>query len=91
VARLLALLGLMVALSAPATMAWAQDYPASTTVTTDPCTNGRCGTTPTIEVRGSSTLPFTGGDVALVAALGAAAAGVGVVLVLAGRRSSSAA
>ena len=88
-ARAVALLGLLFAVLGPATMAAAQsdNYPASTTVTTDPCSNGRCGTTPTVEVKGSSTLPFTGGDVALVAALGVGAAGSGTILLLVGRRS----
>ncbi len=91
-ARLVLLLVALVALAAPATAAWAQtdggDYPASTS-TTNPCGNGGCGTTTTIQVKGASTLPFTGGNVALLTVLGLGAAGAGMALVLLGRRSKS--
>jgi hypothetical protein len=95
-ARVLTLAGLCIAVLGPASLAAAQNYPASTTVTTDPCSNAnaastQCGTRPSIQVKGESTLPFTGGDVALVAVLGAGAAGAGTILVLAGRRSRTAA
>jgi hypothetical protein len=82
---------------APAT-AWAQDnYPPSTTVTTgsncgtsnaDPAV---CGTGVGGSSASNSSLPFTGGDVALMTVLGVAAAGGGVGLVMLGRRRSRAA
>ena len=78
-------------LLAPATVAWAQtgngDYPVDSTSTTQTCQN--CATSTTISVKGESTLPFTGGDVALVTVLGLAAAGSGAFLVWLGRRSTS--
>ena len=89
-ARLALLIVVLVAFVAPATAAWAQtgDYPASTS-TTNPCNDGGCSTTTTIQVKGASTLPFTGGNVALLTVLGLGAAGAGVALVVLGRRSKS--
>lgn len=95
-ARLVLGLGLLLMVLAPATVAWAQtgggngDYPVVSTSTTNPCADGRCATSTTISVKGESTLPFTGGDVALVTILGLAAAGSGAFLVWLGRRSSAA-
>jgi hypothetical protein len=70
-------------------------YPTiPTTTTTDPCTKvnegGVCGT---VVVEGSSvsrsSLPFTGGDVALLTLVGLGAVGAGVTIVLVGRRRST--
>ena len=96
--RLVLMAGLTIFVLLP-TAAWAQssgDYPPSTTVTTkhDPCvgSNGAsvCGTAVTVP-RGGSALPFTGGDVALLTVLGLGAAAGGVGLVLVSRRTRSAA
>ena len=92
VAQLLFLAALALGVLTPAT-AWAQDenYPPSTTVTTGRCTDPAvCGTS----VQGSnasvasSSLPFTGGDVAMLTVLGLTATGGGVALVMLGRRRS---
>lgn len=95
VARLLFVAALALGVLAPAT-AWAQDnYPPSTTVTTGGCSGTNadprvCGT----NVQGSnagvasSSLPFTGGDVALLTVLGIGAAGGGIALLMLGRRRS---
>jgi hypothetical protein len=73
------------------------DYPVTTVPTTTPvCFSARsvevCGTSVT-EPRSSSveSLPFTGGDVAMLTVLGLAAAAAGAGLVWFGRRSDSAA
>ena len=92
-ARLALCLGILLITLAPA-VAWAQtgggnsDYPVVSTSTTQPCTY--CTTSTVIQVKGESTLPFTGGDVALVTVLGLAAAASGVFLVWLGRRSTTA-
>ena len=69
-------------------------YPTvSTTPTTDPCTTpGVCGTSGTVVNVGgarASSLPFTGGDVALLTVLGLAALGSGVAIVVFSRRRST--
>jgi len=75
-------------------------YPTvSTPTTTDPCvsTNGAsvCGTAVSVPrvggVAASRSLPFTGGDVALLTVLGLAAVGSGVAIVVLTRRRSTAA
>ena len=88
-ARLLLLVGLLVFVAVPVGAASAQtgDYPVSSTSTTNTCNN--CGTTTTIEVKGATTLPFTGGNVALLTVLGLGAAGAGTALILLGRRSKA--
>jgi uncharacterized surface anchored protein len=92
VLRLLLLMGVMVFVLAP-TAALAQTggtdvYPTvPTTPTTQPC----CGTVPKSPPPQSS-LPFTGGDVALLAVLGVGAvASGGAILAFSKRRSTSAA
>lgn len=67
-------------------------YPTvSTTPTTDPCTTpGVCGTVSNVGGARASSLPFTGGDVALLTVLGIAAVGSGVAIVLFSRRRSTA-
>lgn len=71
-------------------------YPTiPTTTTTDPCTNvnerGVCGTVAVggTSVARSSSLPFTGGDIALLTVLGLSAVGAGVAIVVLGRRRST--
>lgn len=93
--RLLLLAGLLVIVMLPtAAVAQEGDYPTpSTTVTTKQCVPGDntevCGTVVTVP-RGSSSLPFTGGNVAmLLTALGLAVAAAGAGLVWVGRRSDS--
>jgi len=69
------------------------NYPVTSTSTTNPCvdSNGAnvCGTVVTVPRGSSAELPFTGGDVALLTVLGLAAAGAGAGLVWFGRRSDS--
>jgi hypothetical protein len=97
VLRLMAVAAIGLAVLVPG-VAWAQegDYPPSTTSTTSECTviDGAvvCGTVVTvpIEVKGTATLPFTGGNAALLTGLGLVAVGAGVGLVLVGKRSASA-
>jgi hypothetical protein len=86
--RLAVIVGMLLLVAFPA-MAWAQgdDY-ATTTVPTSPTTV----VSPTTVSRGGGTtpsqeLPFTGGDVALLTALGLGAAAGGVGLVWFGRRA----
>jgi hypothetical protein len=101
VTRLLFVVALALTVLAPASAAFASaardNYPPPSTPTTDPCTNNSsaypalCGTSAT---RASSTstqatLPFTGGDVALLTVLGLCVTGGGVLLVWLGRRSRS--
>lgn len=74
-------------------MAAAQDYPADTTVTTSGCENqyppsAVCGTQVTVS-QGGSSLPFTGGDVALMTVIGLVVVGAGAGLVWVGRRSDA--
>ncbi len=99
VLRLMAVAAISLAVLVPG-LAWAQegDYPPSTTSTTSECTvvGGAvvCGTVVTvpssIEVKGeTATLPFTGGNAALLTGLGLVALGAGVGLVFVGRRSAS--
>jgi hypothetical protein len=69
--------GIVLGVLAPATAAFAADYPSGTTGSTgDPGSQVAANTT-----TNSSTLPFTGGDVAGLAAIGAGAAVAGVVMV----------
>ena len=78
------------------TAAGAQEdnYPV-TTVTTNRCvdSNGAdvCGTSVTVPSGSQESLPFTGGDVALLTVLGLGVAGAGAGLVWFGRRADSAA
>jgi hypothetical protein len=77
------------------TAAAAQDnYPVTSTSTTTSCEDpgadpAVCGTVVTDPSGSSSTLPFTGGDVALLTVLGLGAAGAGISLVWFGRRSEA--
>ena len=64
------------------------NYPPSTTVTTTQC--HVCRTVVTVPKSGGS-LPFTGGNIALLTALGLGVVAFGVGLVWLGRRSDSAA
>ncbi|HEY8216537.1 MAG TPA: hypothetical protein VIH82_05350 [Acidimicrobiia bacterium] len=70
-------------------------YPTvSTTPRTDPCTSSSvCGTSATVPqvggVSASRSLPFSGGDVALLTLLGLAAVGGGAAIVLLSRRRRS--
>jgi len=92
--RILVALGLMLCLVVPAATAGAQsdeDYPITTT--TDPSTTtttvgGTIVTRPPDDPGGAS-LPFTGGDTALLVALGLGAALGGFALVWLGRRSDA--
>jgi hypothetical protein len=88
-ARVLLLVGLLLFVVVPVGAASAQtgDYPVVSTSTTSTCND--CGTTTTIQVKGASTLPFTGGNVALLTLLGVGAAGAGTALILLGRRSKA--
>jgi hypothetical protein len=101
VPRVLGLLALVAALLlVTAGVAAAQtdgtSYPTvSTTPTTDPCVStSSCGTSAVggVSVGGvssSRSLPFTGGDVALLTVLGLAAVGSGTAIVLIARRRST--
>jgi hypothetical protein len=69
-------------------------YPTvSTTPTTDPCVTSSgasvCGTARVGGVSASRSLPFTGGDVALLTILGLAAVGSGAAIVVFSRRRST--
>jgi hypothetical protein len=91
--RLLLLAGVLLLVLLPtAAMAQEGNYPPSTTVTTHECVPGDnsevCGTVVTVP-RGGSSLPFTGGNVAMLTVLGLAAAAAGAGLVWVGRRSDS--
>ncbi len=94
--RLLLLAGMLMLVMLPtAAMAQEDQYPtASTTQVTTQCLAGNgsevCGTAVTVP-RGGSSLPFTGGNVAMLTVLGLAAAAAGVGLVWVGKRSDSAA
>ena len=87
------LMGVAVFVLLPAAAGAQEDnYPPST-VTTDPCVDANganvCGTVVTVPRGDEETLPFTGGDVALLTVLGVAAAGAGAGLVWFGRRSDA--
>jgi hypothetical protein len=90
--RLFLLAGMALFVLLPAA-AWADDYPVTSTSTTNPCKtisgNQVCGTVVTVPERRQQFLPFTGGDVALLTVLGLVATGAGAGLVLAGRRRST--
>jgi hypothetical protein len=96
--RLLAVIGLGLAVLAPVA-ASAQtdgtDYPtASTSTTTVRCDNPAnihvCGTSVTVQASTSSgALAFTGGNIALLVGLGLVASVGGVVLVRLGRRANA--
>ncbi len=94
--RLLLVAGMLMLVMLPtAAMAQEDQYPtASTTITTTQCLAGNgsevCGTAVTVP-RDPGSLPFTGGNVALLTVLGLAAAAAGVGLVWVGKRSDSAA
>lgn len=67
------------------------NYPVTTTATTSPCTSTTgsvCGTAPPQVAAAGTSLPFTGGNVALVTILGLVIVAAGVVLVRLGRRRS---
>ncbi|MGZ4735504.1 MAG: hypothetical protein ACXV8R_07855 [Acidimicrobiia bacterium] len=82
----LMLLGLLV----PVTAAAAADYPnGGTPPSVSPNQAGTTVEAKTV-TQSTGTLPFTGGDVAGLAAIGAATAGVGFVLVRRSRRTTSA-
>ena len=91
---LMLLVGVAVFVLLP-TAAGAQEdnYPVTSTSTVQDCvdSNGAdvCGTVVTVPRGDEATLPFTGGDVALLTVLGLAAAGAGVGLVWFGRRSDA--
>jgi hypothetical protein len=97
--RLLAVVGLLLAVFAPAA-AFAQtdgtDYPtAPTSTTTDQCrvptTSQVCGTSVTVQAASTSSgsLAFTGGNIALLVGLGLVATVGGAVLVRLGRRANA--
>jgi hypothetical protein len=92
--RLLVLGGLLLIVMLPtAAMAQEDEYPTpSTTVTTTQCEAGDntevCGTAVTVPDDPGS-LPFTGGNVAMLTVLGIAVAAAGAGLVWVGRRSNS--
>ncbi len=78
------------------TVAFAQEDPyptVPTTPTTVECTSGGnsvvCGTVVTISRGSSSSLAFTGGDSAVLAALGVGAIGSGGLILLFNRRRST--
>ena len=94
---LCALLGGVAAVWLVPTVAGAQtspNYPVTTTATTSPCTTttpgGVCadGPSPPNGAVETTSLAFTGGDLALVTILGLVIVGAGVVLVRLGRRRS---
>ena len=83
VGRVLLVVGVTLMILAPAMAGAQENYPISTS-TTDPCTQN-CGTQVTVK-GASTTLPFTGGDVALLTGLGLVTVGAGTGLVIFGRR-----
>jgi hypothetical protein len=84
--RVAAASGIVVGALVPAGAAFAADYPGGTTGSTgDPGSQVAARTT-----SNSSTLPFTGGDVAGLAAIGAGAAVAGVVMVRHGKKKAAA-
>jgi hypothetical protein len=92
---LLAVAALMLVVFAPAALAQT-DYPTTPTTPTkiDPCKVHPCGQPSTsgqaVSTRTSGTsLPFTGGNIALLVGVGLAAAFGGVVLVRVGRRADA--
>lgn len=95
--RLLLLAGMLMLVMLPtAAMAQEGNYPtASTTRVTTQCSAGNgsevCGTAVTVPRGSGSSLPFTGGNVAMLTVLGLAVAAAGVGLVWVGKRSDSAA
>jgi hypothetical protein len=83
--RVAAASGIVLGALVPAGAAFAADYPAGTTGTPgDPGSQVAARTT-----TNSSTLPFTGGDVAGLAAIGAGAAVAGVVMVRHGKKKAA--
>ena len=92
--RLLLVAGVMLMVLMPAAAMADSNYPPTTTATTRQCaagsTSGVCRTVATVPKRGGS-LPFTGGNIAVLTALGLVIAVVGGSLVWLGRRSDSAA
>ena len=84
--RVAAASGIVLGALVPAGAAFAADYPAGTTGDPgDPGSQVAARTT-----TNSSTLPFTGGDVAGLAAIGAGAAVAGVVMVRHGKKKAAA-
>ena len=84
--RVAAASGIVLGALVPAGAAFAADYPSGTTgATGDPGSQVKASTT-----TNSSTLPFTGGDVAGLAAIGAGAAVAGVVMVRHGKKKAAA-
>jgi hypothetical protein len=84
--RVAAASGIVLGVLVPAGAAFAADYPGGTTGTPgDPGSQVAARTT-----TNSSTLPFTGGDVAGLAAIGAGAAVAGVVMVRHGKKKAAA-
>jgi hypothetical protein len=84
--RVAAASGIVLGALVPAGAAFAADYPSGTTGTPgDPGSTVAARTT-----TNSSTLPFTGGDVAGLAAIGAGAAVAGVVMVRHGKKKAAA-
>jgi hypothetical protein len=83
--RVAAASGIVLGALVPAGAAFAADYPGgSTGATGDPGSQVAARTT-----TNSSTLPFTGGDVAGLAAIGAGAAVAGVVMVRHGKKKAA--
>jgi hypothetical protein len=84
--RVAAASGIVLGALVPAGAAFAADYPGgSTNPPADPGSQVKANTT-----SNSSTLPFTGGDVAGLAAIGAGAAVAGVVMVRHGKKKAAA-
>ena len=84
---------LLIVMLPTAAMAQDEEYPTvSTTVTTKQCEVGEvsevCGTVVTVPEDPGS-LPFTGGNVAMLTVLGIAVAAAGAGLVWVGKRSDS--
>ena len=77
---------LALAVLAPTTAAAAADYPDGGSTTTVPGDRGEVGGTSAARVETRGGLPFTGGDVLGVAAIGAGAVVVGGVLTVQSRR-----
>lgn len=85
--RVAAASGIVLGALVPAGAAFAADYPSGTTgATGDPGSQVKASTTSNSN---ASTLPFTGGDVAGLAAIGAGAAVAGVVMVRHGKKKTA--
>jgi len=84
--RVAAASGIVLGVLAPGAAAFAVDYPGGGTPPSNPTTDVGGTEVKGVQVSKGSSLPFTGGDVAGLAAIGSGAAAVGGLLVMRSRR-----